>query len=104
MDQVGGGKHVAVIEADMIGWSCVNVACIPTKALVRSAQLVELARRTRSLDLSRAAGHVAADTRRIARRTAEIVVGIVEVNSKGFAASGFELVCDRGRTPRSRRL
>ena len=33
------GKRVAVIERGMIGGSCINVACIPTKALIRSARV-----------------------------------------------------------------
>ena len=34
------GKRVAIIEqsAEMYGGACINVACIPTKALIHSAQ------------------------------------------------------------------
>ena len=44
MDQAKAGKRVAVIEAGMIGGSCINIACIPTKALVRSAEVAETVR------------------------------------------------------------
>lgn len=44
MDQAKAGKRVAVVEAGMIGGSCINIACIPTKALVRSAQVAHLTR------------------------------------------------------------
>lgn len=39
------GHSVALIERGQIGGTCINVACIPTKTMVASATLVELARR-----------------------------------------------------------
>ncbi|MFM9033395.1 MAG: mercuric reductase [Mycobacterium sp.] len=39
------GHNVALIEQGQIGGSCINVACIPTKTMVASAKLIELARR-----------------------------------------------------------
>lgn len=43
MDQAGAGQCVPVVTAGMIGASCINIACILTRALVQSAQLVDLA-------------------------------------------------------------
>src|SRR5438105_13715222 len=34
------GKHTAVVEADKVGGRCLNYACIPAKALLRSADLL----------------------------------------------------------------
>ncbi len=96
MDQAGAGKRVAMVEAGMIGGSCINIACIPTKALVRSAQLVELARRADALGLIHT-GPAAADMGRVAARTAEVVAGMVAVNRAAFAASGFDLLLGWGR-------
>lgn len=39
------GHQVALIEQGQIGGTCINVACIPTKTMVASAKLVELAER-----------------------------------------------------------
>lgn len=39
------GLRVAVIERDKVGGTCVNVGCIPTKALVASARAAHVARR-----------------------------------------------------------
>ena len=39
------GRRVAMVEKGMIGGSCINVACIPTKPMVKSAKVAELARR-----------------------------------------------------------
>jgi pyruvate/2-oxoglutarate dehydrogenase complex dihydrolipoamide dehydrogenase (E3) component len=40
-----GGARVALIEAGTVGGTCVNVGCTPTKALVRSAEAIHIARR-----------------------------------------------------------
>ena len=34
------GKRTAVIESDKVGGRCLNYACIPAKALLRSADLL----------------------------------------------------------------
>lgn len=39
------GLAVAVVERDRLGGTCVNVGCIPTKALVASARAAHMARR-----------------------------------------------------------
>jgi len=39
------GMRVAIVERDRIGGTCVNVGCIPTKALVASARAAHVARR-----------------------------------------------------------
>lgn len=45
MALANAGHTVALIERGQIGGSCINVACIPTKTMVASAKVVELARR-----------------------------------------------------------
>ncbi len=97
MDQATAGKNVAMIEAGMIGGSCINIACIPTKALVRSAQVVELVRRSEAFGVVRDEAAVEVDMRRVAARTADVVAGMVEYNRQAFKASGFELVLGWGR-------
>jgi probable pyridine nucleotide-disulfide oxidoreductase len=96
MDQAKAGKRVAVIEQGMIGGSCINIACIPTKALVRSAQIAALARRAEEFGLVRTEP-VSVDMGGVAARTAEVVAGMVEYNRQAFLASGFELVLGWGR-------
>ena len=39
------GQKVALIERDLIGGTCVNTGCTPTKTLVASAYAAHLARR-----------------------------------------------------------
>lgn len=38
MDLARSGKRVAIIERGMIGGSCINVACIPSKTLIQNAR------------------------------------------------------------------
>ena len=45
MDLARGGRRVALVERGMIGGTCVNVGCIPSKAVIRSAQVAHLAAR-----------------------------------------------------------
>ncbi len=39
------GMQVAMIERNLIGGTCVNVGCVPTKTLVASARAAHMARR-----------------------------------------------------------
>ena len=41
----GAGMKVAVAERDLVGGTCVNTGCTPTKALVASAYAARTARR-----------------------------------------------------------
>ena len=41
------GARVAIVEKDKIGGTCLNVGCIPTKALVTSAEVLETVRRAK---------------------------------------------------------
>jgi probable pyridine nucleotide-disulfide oxidoreductase len=45
------GKQVALVERGMIGGTCINVGCIPTKALVKSAKVAELTARAREFGI-----------------------------------------------------
>ena len=45
MDRAKAGWDVVMVERDKIGGTCINVACIPTKALVGSARTLLTARR-----------------------------------------------------------
>ena len=43
--EASAGRPVVMVEKGMIGGTCINVACIPTKTMVQSAKVAELARR-----------------------------------------------------------
>ena len=51
------GRPTVMVEKGMIGGTCINVACIPTKTMVKSAKVAELARgRPTSASARRSAG------------------------------------------------
>jgi pyruvate/2-oxoglutarate dehydrogenase complex dihydrolipoamide dehydrogenase (E3) component len=56
----GAGKRVAVVERHLFGGTCVNTGCMPTKALVASAQAAHLARRAADYGV-RIAGEISVD-------------------------------------------
>ena len=53
------GRKVALIERNLLGGNCLNVGCVPSKALIRSAQLY--ARMRDAQEFRRAAARRRAD-------------------------------------------
>ena len=95
MDRAKAGQNVCLIEIGMIGGACINIACIPTKTLVRSAGVVDLVRHAASFGA--VTEGVSVNMPRIAARTAEVVQGMVDYHLKLFAASGLHLLLGTGR-------
>jgi pyruvate/2-oxoglutarate dehydrogenase complex dihydrolipoamide dehydrogenase (E3) component len=73
------GKTVALIERELIGGTCVNTGCTPTKTLVASAYAAHLARRAADFGVS--AGPVGVDFAAIMARKNKVV---------GASRSGLE--------------
>lgn len=94
MDQAKAGKKVAMIERGLIGGSCINIACIPSKTLIRSAEVAHTAART---DPFGTHGSFTTSMHEVRNRTAQVVSQMVEMNFKSFEASGMELVLGWGR-------
>src|SRR2546421_6015017 len=65
------GRSVAIIEKDKVGGDCPNYACVPTKALLRSAKVYSLLRRGGEFGLR--PGTVDFDWARVMARKDEIV-------------------------------
>ena len=95
MDMGQAGRRVALIERGLIGGSCINIACIPAKTLIRSAQVARLVRDRASFGM--AAGSTKVDMSVVAARTAFVVASMVADHEKLFAESGFELVMGEGQ-------
>lgn len=95
MDQAKAGKRVALIERGLIGGSCINIACIPTKALVKSAKVASLAQHAAAYGINTEAPN--ADMAVVRQRVQSVVDGLIEVNWQGFRASGFEMILGEGK-------
>ncbi|MCW2134075.1 dihydrolipoyl dehydrogenase family protein [Arthrobacter sp. VKM Ac-2550] len=52
MDRAKAGQKVAMVERAMIGGTCINVACIPTKTLINSGRVLETVRRAEEFGIS----------------------------------------------------
>ena len=66
------GQRVAVIERQLVGGTCVNYGCIPTKTLVASAHAAHLARRSAEYGVS--TGEVAVDMAKVKARKDKIML------------------------------
>jgi len=65
------GLKTAIIERKLVGGTCVNVGCTPTKTLVGSARVAHAAREARKFGVS-ITGDIAVDMRRVKARMDEV--------------------------------
>jgi pyruvate/2-oxoglutarate dehydrogenase complex dihydrolipoamide dehydrogenase (E3) component len=79
----GAGQKVALIERNLIGGTCVNTGCTPTKALVASAYAAHLARRGAEFGVK--VGPVGVDFAAVMARKNEVVG-----NSRSHLAAWLE--------------
>src|ERR1700745_4387183 len=66
------GQTVAIIERKLIGGTCVNTGCIPTKPLVASAHAAQLARRGAEYGIG--TGPVSVDMAKVKARKDDIML------------------------------
>ena len=64
------GLNVAIIEREHLGGICLNWGCIPTKAMLRSAEIFHLAERASEFGLS--AENISFDLSKIIARSRKI--------------------------------
>ncbi|WP_144153268.1 FAD-dependent oxidoreductase [Paraburkholderia sp. BCC1885] len=93
MELAQAGKRVALIERGMIGGSCINVACIPTKTLIQNARVAHV-RHAQSGDSTGEGPRT--DMAQVVRNVRSVVNGMVDINLKAFLASGMNLVMGTG--------
>lgn len=91
MDLAAAGQSVAMVERGMIGGTCINVACIPTKTLINSARLLKTMRRATEFGIT-GAESPAIDVDRLRHRKDDVVDTMVAGQRKAFLGSGMDLV------------
>jgi pyruvate/2-oxoglutarate dehydrogenase complex dihydrolipoamide dehydrogenase (E3) component len=96
MDCAKAGWSVAMVESDKIGGSCINVACIPTKALVASVRTLVSARRAGEIGIEME-GEPAVSLERPRAHKEGVVGGMVAAHAKMFRESGMDFVMGTGR-------
>lgn len=93
--QAKAGQHAVVIERELVGGSCPNVACLPSKNVIYSGHVAALARRGAEFGVR--TGSLRIDMEAVRERKRRMVADLVEVHRKNYAASGAELVMGEGR-------
>ncbi|CAM5617340.1 dihydrolipoyl dehydrogenase family protein [Streptomyces hirsutus] len=96
MDRAKAGWKVAMVERDKIGGTCINVACIPTKALVGSARTLLTARHAARMGIE-IGSEPAIDLEALRAHKEDVVGGMVEAHTKLFADSGMDFILGTAR-------
>src|SRR3984893_3507115 len=84
------GKRTAVVEADKVGGRCLNYACIPAKAVLRSADLLSEIRDSEEFGLK--VGGVEVDYSAVQARREKVVSTLTSGVAGLFKKNGIELI------------
>jgi pyruvate/2-oxoglutarate dehydrogenase complex dihydrolipoamide dehydrogenase (E3) component len=96
MDRAKAGWKVVMAERDKIGGTCINVACIPTKALVGSARTMLTARGADQMGVE-IGGEPRISLERLRNHKESVVGGMVSAHEKMFADSGMDFILGTAR-------
>jgi pyruvate/2-oxoglutarate dehydrogenase complex dihydrolipoamide dehydrogenase (E3) component len=91
----GEGQRVAVVERKYVGGSCPNIACLPSKNVIHTAQFAHNVRRSEEFGISIDGFRVSMSTVRDRKR--RMVQGLVDTHLALYKQSGAELIMASGR-------
>ena len=91
------GRSVVVIERALIGGSCPNIACLPSKNMIRSAKVADLVSRAASYGVRTEVATV--EMEGVRRRKREMVDGMIAIHRKEVCGAESQ-IRPRGRPPR----
>jgi pyruvate/2-oxoglutarate dehydrogenase complex dihydrolipoamide dehydrogenase (E3) component len=89
------GHHTAVIERKLVGGSCPNIACLPSKNIIRSAKVASFAKRAEEFGLE--LGSLSVNMAGVQRRKRKMVEDLIELHLDRYKASGAELIMGSAR-------
>jgi pyruvate/2-oxoglutarate dehydrogenase complex dihydrolipoamide dehydrogenase (E3) component len=89
------GRRTAVVERRWIGGSCPNIACLPSKNEIHSAEAAHFARNGAEFGVM--TGPVKVDMAKVRERKRAMVRGLVDAHLKNYKDSGAELIMGAGR-------
>lgn len=89
------GQRVAVVERKYVGGSCPNIACLPSKNVIHTAQFAHNVRRSEEFGISIDGFRVSMSSVRDRKR--RMVQGLVDTHLALYKQSGAELVMATGR-------
>jgi pyruvate/2-oxoglutarate dehydrogenase complex dihydrolipoamide dehydrogenase (E3) component len=91
----GQGQKVAVVELKYVGGSCPNIACLPSKNVIHTAQIAHNIRRGAEFGVDIDGFHVHMHAVRDRKR--KMVQGLVDTHLALYEQSGAELIMASGR-------
>jgi pyruvate/2-oxoglutarate dehydrogenase complex dihydrolipoamide dehydrogenase (E3) component len=89
------GHHTAVVERKLIGGSCPNTNCLPSKNEIWSAKVADLVQHADRFGI--VTGSVATDMKRVLARKRDMVDGLIAMHLDRYKSSGAELIMGTGR-------
>jgi len=89
------GHRTAVVERKLIGGSCPNTNCLPSKNEIWSAKVADLVHHADRFGM--VTGSVATDMKRVLARKRDMVDGLIAMHLDQYKASGAELIMGTGR-------
>jgi pyruvate/2-oxoglutarate dehydrogenase complex dihydrolipoamide dehydrogenase (E3) component len=89
------GHRTAVVERKYVGGSCPNIACLPSKNVIRSAKANWFAKRGGEYGIQ--TGPVSTDMRGVLARKRKMVEGEVQFHLDRFKVTGAELIRGEAR-------
>ena len=90
IDLAQSGQKIAMIERGMIGGTCINVGCIPTKTMIATAK--QLHQLTKGQEFGFEFDNLKLDFKKIRARKDSVVNSMVQANHKSFIDSGMDLI------------
>jgi pyruvate/2-oxoglutarate dehydrogenase complex dihydrolipoamide dehydrogenase (E3) component len=89
------GQRTALVERKLVGGSCPNIACLPSKNLIHSARVKSLA--ARGVEFGLETGSVETNMKAVQRRKQKMVEDLIKVHLDRYEASGAELIMGEAR-------
>lgn len=89
------GARVTLIERDRVGGVCLNWGCVPTKAMLRSAEVYETVRRAAEFGIH--AGEAAFDWKQVLERKDRVVAQLVGGVDVLLQKAGVEVIHGQAR-------
>ena len=89
------GHRTAVVERKLIGGSCPNTNCLPSKNETWSAKVADLVGHADRFGM--VTGPTAVDMRKVLARKRQMVDGLIIMHLDNYKASGAELIMGAGR-------
>jgi pyruvate/2-oxoglutarate dehydrogenase complex dihydrolipoamide dehydrogenase (E3) component len=91
----GRGERVAVVERKYVGGSCPNIACLPSKNIIHTAQIAHYVRHSKEFGVS--IDNFTVNMPAVRDRKRKMVQGLVDTHLALYKKSGAELIMSSGK-------